>query len=49
MALSAAAAVVEGAPLAYGLCRPPGHHAYRDLYGGYCYLNNADVYKRQSR
>ncbi len=43
VALSAAAAVVEGAPLAYGLCRPPGHHAYRDLYGGYCYLNNAAI------
>ena len=21
----------------------PGHHAYRDLYGGYCYLNNAAI------
>lgn len=43
VALSAAAAVEAGAPLAYGLCRPPGHHAYRDLYGGYCYLNNAAI------
>jgi acetoin utilization deacetylase AcuC-like enzyme len=23
------------------MCRPPGHHAGRDFYGGYCYLNNA--------
>jgi acetoin utilization deacetylase AcuC-like enzyme len=42
-ALSAAAAVAGGAPLAYALCRPPGHHAYHDLYGGYCYLNNAAI------
>ena len=41
--LSAAAAVADGAPLAYGVCRPPGHHAYHDLYGGYCYLNNAAI------
>ncbi len=25
----------------YALCRPPGHHAGSDFYGGYCYLNNA--------
>nr|WP_062335536.1 hypothetical protein [Herbidospora sakaeratensis] len=28
---------------AYALCRPPGHHATRDGYGGSCYLNNAAV------
>lgn len=42
-ALSAAASVDDGAPLAYALCRPPGHHAYADLYGGFCYLNNAAI------
>ena len=26
---------------AFGLCRPPGHHAARTFYGGYCFLNNA--------
>ncbi len=26
---------------AYALCRPPGHHASRDGFGGSCYLNNA--------
>jgi acetoin utilization deacetylase AcuC-like enzyme len=26
---------------AYALCRPPGHHATRQGYGGSCYLNNA--------
>ena len=33
--------VATGAPAAFALCRPPGHHAHRDLYGGYCFLNNA--------
>ncbi|MCC8361557.1 histone deacetylase family protein [Lysobacter sp. A6] len=40
-ALTAAALVSEGARAAYALCRPPGHHAARSVYGGYCYLNNA--------
>ena len=26
----------------FALCRPPGHHAARDCYGGYCFLSNAD-------
>lgn len=26
---------------AYVLCRPPGHHAGRDFFGSYCYVNNA--------
>jgi acetoin utilization deacetylase AcuC-like enzyme len=42
-ALSAADLVRGGEPLAYALCRPPGHHAAADLYGGYCYLNNAAI------
>jgi len=28
---------------AYVLCRPPGHHASRDMAGGFCYLNNVAV------
>lgn len=28
---------------AFALCRPPGHHAAQDLYGGYCFFNNAAV------
>lgn len=28
---------------AFALCRPPGHHAASDLYGGYCFLNNAAI------
>jgi len=27
--------------LVYALCRPPGHHAEREVFGGYCYFNNA--------
>ena len=35
--------VSEGAHSAFALCRPPGHHAGIDLYGGYCFLNNAAI------
>jgi acetoin utilization deacetylase AcuC-like enzyme len=44
VALSAVDEVVTGRHhLAYALCRPPGHHAGRDSFGGSCYLNNAAV------
>jgi acetoin utilization deacetylase AcuC-like enzyme len=43
VALSAAQRVIDGASLAFGACRPPGHHAGRDLYGGYCFFNNAGI------
>jgi acetoin utilization deacetylase AcuC-like enzyme len=33
----------QKAKITYSLCRPPGHHASRDLFGGYCYFNNAAV------
>jgi acetoin utilization deacetylase AcuC-like enzyme len=42
-AVAAADAVLGGAPIAYGLCRPPGHHATTSLYGGYCFFNNAAI------
>lgn len=43
-ALSAAALVAaEGDSKAYALCRPPGHHAGSNFFGGYCYLNNAAI------
>ena len=42
-ALTAAGLVSDGAPLAYALCRPPGHHVTRAAYGGSCYLNNAAI------
>jgi acetoin utilization deacetylase AcuC-like enzyme len=43
VALTGAALLLEGQPYVYALCRPPGHHAGSDLYGGYCYLNNAAI------
>ena len=42
-AISATTAVLEGAPAAFALCRPPGHHAYRDRASGFCFLNNAAI------
>lgn len=42
-AQSAQRAVAAGDPAAFALCRPPGHHAASDLFGGYCFLNNAAV------
>lgn len=43
VALSGASAILEGEPLVYSLCRPPGHHAERDTYGGFCYFCNGAV------
>lgn len=46
-ALDAMAAVADGgADRAFALCRPPGHHAGADYFGGYCYLNNAAIAAR---
>ncbi len=42
-ALTAAALVQGGAPAAFALCRPPGHHASSRFAGGYCFINNAAV------
>jgi acetoin utilization deacetylase AcuC-like enzyme len=42
-ALAATDAVLAGERIAYGLCRPPGHHATTSLYGGYCFFNNAAI------
>ncbi|MEO7164724.1 MAG: histone deacetylase family protein [Bdellovibrionia bacterium] len=46
-----AALYVESAKgrVAYALCRPPGHHASHDLFGGYCYVNNAAVIAKRVR
>jgi len=43
VALTAQRLVAAGAPAAFALTRPPGHHAARDMYGGYCFLNNAAI------
>jgi acetoin utilization deacetylase AcuC-like enzyme len=45
-ALTAADLVCAGERASYALCRPPGHHAAADLYGGFCYLNNAAITAR---
>lgn len=42
-AIAAANAVLTGHDAAFGLCRPPGHHAYRDRASGFCFLNNAAI------
>jgi acetoin utilization deacetylase AcuC-like enzyme len=42
-ALTAASLVASGERAAFALTRPPGHHASSDLYGGYCFLNNAAI------
>lgn len=38
-----ALAVASRRGRAFGLCRPPGHHAGPDTMGGYCFLNNAAI------
>jgi acetoin utilization deacetylase AcuC-like enzyme len=42
-AVEAASLIGEGERAVFALCRPPGHHAAADLYGGYCFVNNAAV------
>lgn len=42
-AVNAADEVIQGAPMSFALCRPPGHHARHDAAGGFCYLNNAAI------
>jgi acetoin utilization deacetylase AcuC-like enzyme len=46
-AIAALEAIASGeADRAFALCRPPGHHAGADYFGGYCYLNNAAIAAR---
>ncbi|GLQ05612.1 histone deacetylase family protein [Sneathiella chinensis] len=47
VALTAADLVLNGGTgdqkAAYALCRPPGHHAFQDQAGGFCFLNNVAI------
>lgn len=42
-AMTGAGALVDGHRIAYALVRPPGHHAERRAFGGFCYFNSAAV------
>lgn len=42
-ALTGAEALLQGRRFAYALVRPPGHHAERRVFGGFCYLNSSAV------
>ena len=48
-AYASAQSAIHGADLlakeraVYSLCRPPGHHAFAELAGGFCYLNNSAI------
>ncbi len=43
VALTGAEEVQSGEVGVFALCRPPGHHCALDMYGGYCFLNNAAI------
>jgi acetoin utilization deacetylase AcuC-like enzyme len=49
LATTAADMVLEGAREVYALCRPPGHHAYADMAGGFCFLNNTAIAAQRLR
>lgn len=42
-AVAAADRVLAGESASYALCRPPGHHAFADMAGGFCFLNNTAI------
>ncbi len=42
-AITGADLVAGGARAVYVLARPPGHHAFADLAGGFCFLNNSAI------
>jgi acetoin utilization deacetylase AcuC-like enzyme len=43
VALTGVDLLLGGERHVFALCRPPGHHASADVYGGYCFFNNAAI------
>jgi len=43
VALTGVEELNKGQRAVFSLCRPPGHHAAADYYGGYCFFNNAAI------
>ena len=43
VAMTGAELIQGGHKSVFSACRPPGHHAAYDIYGGYCFFNNAAV------
>ena len=48
-AVATAEAVEAGASSAYALCRPPGHHAFANVAGGFCFFNNSGIAAQRLR
>ncbi len=42
-AMTGANSILSGFNIAYALVRPPGHHAERRAFGGFCYFNSSAV------
>ncbi len=42
-ALTAASRLLDGENISYALVRPPGHHAEKKFFGGFCYLNSTAI------
>lgn len=43
VAMTGVELIREGQHAVFSVCRPPGHHASKDLYGGYCFFNNVAI------
>ncbi len=48
-AITGADLIAAGTGAVYALSRPPGHHAYSDMAGGFCFLNNSAIAAQRLR